>query len=78
MKIEISSFTDSRGSGDYNLELSQKRAQSVVSYLINRGIDRGRMIAKGYGESKPVVDCVECTEAQHQQNRRTEFKLISQ
>ncbi|TDG37638.1 hypothetical protein EZJ43_00650 [Pedobacter changchengzhani] len=78
IKIEISSFTDSRGSGDYNLELSQKRAQSVVSYLINRGIDRGRMIAKGYGESKPVVDCVECTEAQHQQNRRTEFKLISQ
>lgn len=78
IKIEIASFTDSRGSGDYNLELSQKRAQSVVTYLINRGVNRSRMVAKGYGESKPVVDCVECTEAQHQQNRRTEFKLISQ
>lgn len=77
-KIEIASYTDSRGSGDYNLELSQKRAQSVVTYLINRGVDRGRMIAKGYGESKPINDCVTCTEAEHQQNRRTEFKLISQ
>ena len=65
---EISSHTDSRASNNYNLELSQKRAESVVRYLILQGISPMRLIAKGYGESRPLnkcVDGVDCTEEQH-------------
>jgi peptidoglycan-associated lipoprotein len=53
--IELMSHTDSRDTEEYNLELSQKRAQSVVNYLINKGISSDRLIAKGYGESVPKV-----------------------
>lgn len=53
--IELMSHTDSRDTEEYNMELSQKRAQSVVDYLINKGIDPGRLSAKGYGESSPKV-----------------------
>ena len=80
-KIEIASHTDSRGSDEYNLELSQKRAQAVVDYLVRKGIDKNRLIAKGYGETKLVNKCsngVACSEEEHQQNRRTEFTIISQ
>jgi outer membrane protein OmpA-like peptidoglycan-associated protein len=76
--IEIGSHTDSRGSSQYNLLLSQNRAQSVVTYLISKGIDADRLIAKGYGESlllNACTDGVKCTEEQHQLNRRTTFTV---
>lgn len=80
-KVEIAAHTDARGSDEYNMELSQKRAQAVVNYLTANGIDKSRLIAKGYGETKLVNKCangVNCGEEEHQQNRRTEFTLISQ
>ncbi|MBC3539588.1 OmpA family protein [Rufibacter sp. H-1] len=72
--IELSSHTDSRGKDIYNQDLSQRRAQSAVDYIISKGIDARRITARGYGESRPVVRNAK-TEAQHQQNRRTEFKV---
>ncbi|PYF77452.1 OmpA family protein [Pedobacter nutrimenti] len=79
LEIELGSHTDSRGADVYNLDLSQRRARSVVNYLVSRGIDRGRMKAKGYGETKLLNRCsngVKCSEAEHQTNRRTEFKIL--
>jgi len=79
--VELGSHTDSRGSKQYNQELSQKRADAVVEYLVNKGIDPERLIAKGYGESEPVNNCVdgvECTEEEYQRNRRTTFKILSE
>jgi peptidoglycan-associated lipoprotein len=76
--IELSSHTDARGKDDYNLKLSEKRAQSAVNYIISQGIDKDRIVARGYGESRLVNNCgnkAKCTETQHQQNRRTEFKV---
>lgn len=79
VKIELSSHTDCRGKDAYNLSLSEKRAKSAVEYLIKQGIAKDRLTAKGYGETKPVetCECAKCTEAQHQANRRTEFKVLS-
>ncbi len=84
MKIEISAHTDSRGSDAYNDKLSQARAQSCVDYLVQKNIPTSRLIAKGYGEKQLMItdDLIEklATEAEkeeaHQQNRRTEFKII--
>ncbi len=79
IKIELASHTDSRGTVEYNQELSQKRAESAVQYLISSGIDSERLVAKGYGESKPVNRCVDgvtCSEEEYQQNRRTTFKIL--
>lgn len=79
LKIEIGSHTDSRGSDAYNLELSQRRAQSVVDYLVSKGIKAEQLSAKGYGETKILNGCtngVQCTEDQHQANRRTSFRVI--
>lgn len=73
--IELSSHTDSRGSDVYNEDLSQRRAESAVEYIISKGIDRARITAKGYGESRPVVKNAK-TEEEHQRNRRTEFKVV--
>ncbi len=78
LDIELASHTDCRGDDDYNLDLSQKRAQSVVDYLVSAQIDSSRLVAKGYGETKLYIDCVceECTEEEHQANRRTTFKIL--
>ena len=78
IKIQLSSHTDCRGKANYNENLSQKRAQSAVDYLITRGIAPERLVAKGYGKAQPAVDCVcgRCTEEEHQANRRTTFKII--
>ncbi len=78
IRIELASHTDCRGNNAYNEELSQKRAQSAVDYLIEQGIDASRLSAKGYGENAPAVDCIcaRCTEEEHQRNRRTTFKII--
>ncbi|UXP31768.1 OmpA family protein [Reichenbachiella agarivorans] len=75
MKAELHSHTDSRGSESYNQRLSQRRAQSVVDYMVNAGINEDRLVPVGFGESKPIIDCSDgdCTEANHQLNRRTEL-----
>jgi outer membrane protein OmpA-like peptidoglycan-associated protein len=75
VNVEISAHTDSKGSDEYNLELSQKRAESVVQYLISKGIDSGRLQAKGYGETEPVGDNE--TEVGRAENRRVEMKIIN-
>ena len=79
VRIELSSHTDCRGKDAYNMSLSEKRAKSAVDYLISQGIEKGRLVSKGYGESKPSETCVceKCSEEQHQNNRRTEFKVLS-
>lgn len=79
VKIELRSHTDSRGPAAYNLLLSQKRAESVVSYLKKKGISSGRLKAVGLGETQLLNQCssgVKCSGQQHQLNRRTEFKVI--
>ncbi len=79
IKIELSSHTDSRADDNYNMKLSERRAQSAVQYMINHGIAKDRMRAKGYGETKLINRCsngVACTEEEHQLNRRTEFKVV--
>ncbi|MBC9811896.1 PD40 domain-containing protein [Crocinitomicaceae bacterium CZZ-1] len=84
LKIEIGGHTDTRGDDKANLILSQDRANSVVQYLISKGIDAKRLTAKGYGETKTKIsdaDIADLTsekekEAAHQQNRRTEYKII--
>ena len=79
MKIELGSYTDARGTSEFNLNLSQRRAQSAVQYLVNRGIDAQRIVAKGYGENHLRNHCsdgVPCSEDEHKINRRTEVKII--
>jgi outer membrane protein OmpA-like peptidoglycan-associated protein/tetratricopeptide (TPR) repeat protein len=80
MKIELGSHTDCRASDAYNNKLSQGRADAAVEYLISHGIDPSRLVAKGYGETKLLNKCkdgVSCSEKEHQQNRRTEFRILS-
>jgi outer membrane protein OmpA-like peptidoglycan-associated protein/tetratricopeptide (TPR) repeat protein len=80
IQIELRSHTDSRASHDYNHRLSDARAREAVKYLIKKGIDPARLVAKGYGETELVNDCedgVSCLESDHQQNRRTEFKILA-
>lgn len=79
MKIELSSHTDSRGNDAYNMALSQRRAKAAVDYLISKGIAKARVVAAGYGESRLINECangVQCTDEQHQANRRTEVKVL--
>lgn len=76
LHIDIRSHTDSRGNDAYNEILSDKRANSTMQYLVGQGIDNNRLSAKGYGESQLVNRCsngVNCTAAEHQENRRSEF-----
>ncbi|SNT20847.1 WD40-like Beta Propeller Repeat [Ekhidna lutea] len=78
IKIELGSHTDSRGSDSYNHDLSQRRAESAVNYIVEQGIESSRIVAKGYGETKPVNQCtngVACETDMHQANRRTEFMV---
>lgn len=87
LSIELSSHTDSRGSDLYNLKLSQGRAQSCVDYLIANGISKRRLIARGYGELRPIIpqEVIDQMtpkspefEAAHQKNRRTAFRIIGE
>ncbi len=77
ISIELSSHTDCRGPNAYNEKLSQQRAESAVDYIINLGISPNRITARGYGENQPVANCScdDCSEDQHQQNRRTSFRI---
>ncbi|HTF81517.1 MAG TPA: OmpA family protein, partial [Cytophagales bacterium] len=72
--IELSSHTDSRGDDKSNMKLSQARAESAVAYIVSKGINKDRITAKGYGESRPKIKD-EQTEMDFQINRRTEFKV---
>ncbi|PCI93722.1 MAG: hypothetical protein COB15_15890 [Flavobacteriales bacterium] len=80
IKVEISSHTDSKGTDTYNQRLSQRRAQSVIDYLIKKGITKSRLVASGYGEAKPVAPNElpngDDNPDGRQQNRRTEFKVL--
>lgn len=80
MKIDVRSHTDSRATHQYNQKLSDKRAKSTINWMIANGITADRLTGKGYGETQLVNKCadgVECTEEAHQQNRRSEFIIIS-
>lgn len=85
LKVELSAHTDSRGGDAYNNKLSEERAQSCVDYLIRKGIARDRLIAKGYGKTQLIISDAQIAklkleedkEEAHQQNRRTEFKIIA-
>ena len=75
LRVEISGHTDNQGKPADNIVLSNNRSKSVVAYLVSRGIAASRMLAKGYGETKPVAD--NKTEQRRSINRRTEMKVIS-
>lgn len=77
LMLYIEGHTDQRGTDQYNEGLSERRAQVVMDYLTKRGIEANRMEHKWFGETRPVNDCntMECTEAMHQMNRRTELRV---
>jgi outer membrane protein OmpA-like peptidoglycan-associated protein/tetratricopeptide (TPR) repeat protein len=75
VKFEISGHTDNMGGKEYNQKLSEQRAKSVYEYLVSKNIESGRLVYKGYGDTKPVAD--NSTESGRAQNRRTEFVVIS-
>lgn len=85
VKIEIGGHTDTRGDDQDNMELSQNRAKAVYDYLVNKGVDASRLSHKGYGETKPINTDEEIEklasdsqkEAAHQENRRTEYKILN-
>lgn len=80
LNIELGGHTDSRGSDAYNMQLSDRRAKAVVDYLTRAGISGDRLKSAGYGETQLVNKCsngVSCSDAEHQENRRTEFKVLS-
>ncbi len=85
LKVELSAHTDSRGGDAYNNKLSEERAQSCVDYLTQKGISKDRLIAKGYGKQQLLISDAQIAkikseeekEEAHQQNRRTEFKILS-
>ena len=80
LKIDVRSHTDSRASDDYNMYLSERRARSTIKYIIEKGgIDASRISGRGYGETSLINPCannVDCSEEQHQLNRRSEFIII--
>nr|WP_315191039.1 OmpA family protein [uncultured Flavobacterium sp.] len=75
--IFAKSHTDSRGTDEYNLKLSERRAEATVQYIVSKGISADRISGKGFGESEPKVNCTaDCTFAEHAINRRSEFLII--
>jgi outer membrane protein OmpA-like peptidoglycan-associated protein/tetratricopeptide (TPR) repeat protein len=80
LKFELGSHTDAQGDDEYNQKLSQDRADKVVAYLIEKGISPDRLLSKGYGETQIINRCkngVQCSDEEHQQNRRTTFKVLN-
>jgi OOP family OmpA-OmpF porin len=75
LRAEIAGHTDSSGSDDYNLSLSQQRAESVLRFLVEQGIDTRRLVARGYGETRPVAD--NSTAVGREFNRRVEFTVLN-
>ena len=79
IRIDVRSHTDSRGNDSYNQRLSQNRNDATIQWLVDKGINRSRLTGRGYGESSPVNECtnnVACSEAAHQDNRRSEFIIL--
>ena len=79
MRVELGAHTDSRGSEAYNLLLSQRQAELALNYLLGKGIDKQRIVSKGYGESQLLNRCandVECSDQEHATNRRIEVKFL--
>jgi outer membrane protein OmpA-like peptidoglycan-associated protein len=79
LKLKVNSHTDSRGRDQYNLWLSQKRAQATVDYMISKGIEQNRLQGEGFGETKLINHCSNgaiCSETEHQLNRRSEFIIL--
>ena len=77
MVIMAKAHTDNRGSDQYNMNLSNRRAKATVQYVMSKGIAKDRISGQGYGESEPKVNCgADCTEEQHAQNRRSEFVIV--
>lgn len=74
LRIEIAGHTDNVGADDYNLKLSQERAQAVVNYLVQKGVSKDRLVAKGYGKTKPIAP--NTTEQGRAQNRRVELRVL--
>nr|WP_199001342.1 OmpA family protein [Flavobacterium sp. ASV13] len=80
MKIDVRSHTDSRQTEQYNMTLSNKRAKATIDWLVKKGISAKRISGRGYGESQLINKCsdnVNCTEEEHQLNRRSEFVIVS-
>lgn len=80
IRIEVGSHTDARAPSAYNLTLSNKRAAAAVNFLVNHGVARNRLVAKGYGDTQLLNKCTKgeyCSDADHQVNRRTEIHILS-
>ena len=77
MEVELGAHTDSRSTPDYNLKLSENRANAALEYIVSKGIDKNRVIARGYGEFRPLVDCGDnCSDVEYSINRRCEFIIL--
>ena len=77
MVIFVKAHTDTKGSESFNMNLSEKRAQATVAYVISKGISRERISGKGYGEAEPEVNCGDkCTDTENAANRRSEFMIV--
>ncbi len=77
MVIFVKAHTDTKGSAPFNMDLSEKRAQATVAYVISKGINKDRISGKGYGESEPKVNCGDkCTDTENAVNRRSEFLIV--
>jgi outer membrane protein OmpA-like peptidoglycan-associated protein len=79
LEIRVESHTDSRGSDEYNMQLSKRRAKAATDYVASKGIDAKRLLYQGFGETKLLNKCtngVECTEEQHEVNRRSIVKVV--
>jgi outer membrane protein OmpA-like peptidoglycan-associated protein len=79
MKIDVRSHTDCRNTAQYNIALSQRRNKETIAWLVEKGIDKKRLTGRGYGETKLTNRCkdgVECSEEEHQANRRSEFIVV--
>ncbi|MCL4156238.1 UNVERIFIED_CONTAM: hypothetical protein GTU68_030551 [Idotea baltica] len=76
--IRLGSHTDCQGKDEYNLDLSQRRAEAAREFLISKGIDPARLKSQGYGKTRLIMtcDCNDCTDEQHQTNRRTTFEIL--
>jgi len=80
LQVDVRSHTDSRGNDAYNMKLSDRRAQATINWMISQGIEASRLSGKGYGESQLLNKCsngVQCSDAEHQLNRRSEFIILN-
>ncbi|WP_158022002.1 OmpA family protein [Flammeovirga pacifica] len=76
LRAELHAHCDIRGTEGYNMQLSLRRVESAMNYLVQRGIHKDRLVLGYFGEDDTAIDCIECTEYQHQKNRRTEIRIL--